>query len=89
LCNDLPELFTTSRGLTQADTLPSQLMKTALEVIRDSAVEKRSTIYLYFKSTQILAHAEDIDIIYTSERALKEAFIKTAKEAQKNGPSNK
>jgi hypothetical protein len=49
-------------------------MKIALEVIRDSAVEKRGT-----KSTQILACADDIDIIYTSVRAVKEAFIKTDK----------
>jgi len=59
-------------------------LKIALEnVIRDSAVEKRGTIY--FESTQILAYADDIDIIYTSKRAVKESFINTDKEAQKMG----
>jgi hypothetical protein len=66
-------------------------MKNALKVIRDSAVEKRGTIY--FKATQILAHAgyinitythaDDIDITYTSKRAVKGAFIKTDKKKQK------
>jgi len=82
LCNDLSEPFTTYRGLTEVDRLACQLMNIALEVIRDSAVEKRGTIYS--KSTRILAYADDIDIIYTStsERAVKEAFIKTDREAQ-------
>jgi hypothetical protein len=82
--NDLSEQFTTYRGLTQADALACQLLKIALEnVIRDSSVEKRGTIY--FESTQILAYSGDIDILYTFERAVKEAFINTDKEAQKMG----
>jgi uncharacterized protein YbaR (Trm112 family) len=79
----LSEPFTTYRGLTQADTLACPLTKNALKVIRDSAAEKRGTIY--FKATQILAYAVDIDITYTSKRAVKGAIIKTDKEAQKMG----
>jgi sorting nexin-29 len=52
-------------------------------VIRDSGIERRGIIY--YKSVQVLAYAEDLDIIGRSERDVKEAFIKLNNEAQKMG----
>jgi len=49
------------------------LLNNALEmVLRDSGVEKKGTIY--YKSTQILTHADNLDIIGKSRKAAKEAF---------------
>jgi sorting nexin-29 len=49
------------------------LFNIALEkAVRASGIEKRGTIY--HKSVQILAYADDIDIIGRTERAVREDF---------------
>ena len=54
--------FATTKGLRQEDGLACLLFILALErAIRDSRVETTGTIF--YKSTQILAYADDIDII--------------------------
>jgi sorting nexin-29 len=50
-------------------------------VIRDAGIERRGIIYN--KSVQVLAYADDLDVIGRSERDVKEAFIKLNNEAQK------
>jgi hypothetical protein len=81
---DLSDPFITERGLRQGDTLACLLFNIALEkVVRDSGIERRGTIY--HKSVQVLAYADDLDIIGRSERAVREAFTKSDKEAQLMG----
>ena len=54
--------FATTKGLRQGDGLACLLFNLALErAIRDSRVETTGTIF--YRSTQILAYADDIDII--------------------------
>jgi hypothetical protein len=43
-------------------------------VIRDSGIERRGAIY--YESVQVFAYADDLDIIWSSGRGVKEAFIK-------------
>jgi hypothetical protein len=77
---DLSDPFITERGLRQGDTLACLLFNIALEkVIRDSGIERRGAIYHI--SVQVLAYADDLDIIGRSERAVREAFTKFDKEA--------
>ena len=69
----LSEPFITERGLRQGDSLACLLFNLALEkCIRDSGLNRRGT--LWGRSLQLLAYADDIDIIGRSERAVKEAF---------------
>lgn len=71
--NHFSEPFTTERGLRQGDSLACLLFNLALEkCIRDSGLARRGT--LWNRSLQLLAYADDIDIIGRSERAVKEAF---------------
>jgi hypothetical protein len=57
------------------------LFNIALEkAVRDAGIEKRGTIY--HKSVQVLASADDIDIIGRTTRAVKETFLKLEKAAQ-------
>jgi hypothetical protein len=81
---DLSDPFIIERGLRQGDTLACLLFNIALEkVIRDSGIERRGATY--HKSVQVLAYADDLDIIGRSERAIREAFTKLDKEAQLMG----
>jgi sorting nexin-29 len=69
-------------GLRQGDALACLLFNIALEkVIRDANINTRGTIF--FKSVQILAYADDIDIIARTETAMKEAFTNLEKAAKK------
>jgi sorting nexin-29 len=80
----LSEPLLTQRGLRQGDTLACLLFNIALDkMIRDLGIERRGTIY--YKSVQVLAYANDLDIIGRSETDVKEAFIKLNNEAQKMG----
>jgi len=60
-------------GVRQGDALTCLLFNIALEkVIRDAAVNVRGTIF--YKSVQILAYPDDIDIIGRTRSAMIEAF---------------
>jgi sorting nexin-29 len=81
ICSPFRTIFHTKRIKIRecAGSLASNI---ALEkVIRDSGVERQGTIY--YKSVQVLAYADDLDIIGRSERDVKEAFLKLNNEAQK------
>jgi hypothetical protein len=70
---ELSAPFITERRLRQGDTLACLLLNTEFEkVIRDSGIERRGTIY--HKSVQVLAYADDLDIIGRSERDVRVAF---------------
>ncbi|GFV67993.1 reverse transcriptase domain-containing protein [Trichonephila clavipes] len=60
-------------GLRQGDSLACLLLNLVLEkCIRDSGLDRSGT--LWNRSLQLLAYADDIDIIGRSEKAVKEAF---------------
>jgi hypothetical protein len=67
--------------LRQGDALACMLFNITLEkAVRDAGIEKRGKIY--HKSVQVLAYADDIDIIGRTTRAVKETFLKLEKAAQ-------
>ncbi|GFT64672.1 reverse transcriptase domain-containing protein [Trichonephila clavipes] len=69
----LSEHFTTERGLRQGDSLACLLFNLILEkCIRDSGLDRSGT--LWNRSLQLLAYADEIDIIRESEKAVKEDF---------------
>ncbi|GBM36204.1 hypothetical protein AVEN_97571-1 [Araneus ventricosus] len=71
--NHLSESFTAERGLRQGDSLACLLFNLTLKkCIRVSGLDRKGT--LWNRSLQLLAYADDIDIIGRSERAVKEAF---------------
>jgi sorting nexin-29 len=60
--------------LRQGDSLGCLLFNITLQkVIRDSGIQTRGTIF--YKSIQILAYADDIDMIGRSESDIKKAYI--------------
>jgi sorting nexin-29 len=60
-------------GVRQGDALACLLFIIALEkVIRDAAVNTRGTVF--YKSVQILAYADDIDITGRTQAVMIEAF---------------
>lgn len=80
----MTEEFATHKGLWQGDALSCLLFNLALEkVIRESEIDTRGTIFN--KSIQLLAYADDIDIIGRSERVVREAFSKLEIAAKKMG----
>jgi hypothetical protein len=73
LQSELSKPLNTINGLIQSDSLACLLFNIALEkVIRDSGIQTRSTIF--YKSIQILAYADDIDIIGRSESDIKKVY---------------
>lgn len=71
-------------GIRQGDGLACILFNLALEgAIRRSGVNTRDTILS--KSTQLLAYADDIDIVSRSVEDLKESFIKIGRTAREIG----
>jgi hypothetical protein len=76
----LLEPITVKNGVRQGDALACLLFNIALEkVIRDAAVNIRGTIF--YKSVQILAYADDMDIIGRTRAAMIEAFASLEKAA--------
>jgi len=68
----------------QGDTLACFLFSIALEkVIQDSGIQTRGTIF--FKTIQILAYADDIDLMACTTPGLNEAFINLGKSARNTG----
>jgi hypothetical protein len=80
----LSDTFETEIGLRQGDGISTMLFNIALEgTIRRSGVVRSGTIFT--KSVQLLAFADDIDIIGSSVNAVKEAFLDLEKEANRVG----
>jgi sorting nexin-29 len=80
--NLLSDPIKTSSGVRQGDSLACLLFNIALEkVIRESGVNTRGTIF--YNSVQILAYANDINIIARTQGAMKEAFISIEKAGKK------
>lgn len=78
--------FGVENGLRQGDALACMLFNIALEkAIRDSGINTSGTIY--HKSVQVLAYADDIDIIGRSSEDVKNSFILLERAAKKMGLS--
>ena len=72
--NELSESFHMWNGLRQGDAVACILFNMALEkIIREANINQRGNIF--YKSVQILAYADDIDIISSSQKSLQEAII--------------
>ena len=70
--NELSVNFHIGKGLRQGDALACSLFNIALEkIILEANINQRGNIF--YKSVQILAYADDIDIISRSPKSLQEA----------------
>jgi len=70
--------------MKQCDALACLLFNIALEkVIRDMGIQTRGTIF--FKTVQILAYANDIDLMACTTLGLNEAFLNLEKSARNMG----
>lgn len=80
--SNLSDPFETKDGLRQGDGLAQLLFNFILEyAMRNARIEMNGTIYN--KSCQILAYADDIDLITRTENSLKENFV-AIEQASKN-----
>ena len=80
----LSEPISTTCGVRQGNTLTCLLFNIALEkVIRDSGIQTRGTTF--FKTVQILAYADDIDLMARTILGLNEAFLCLEKSARNMG----
>jgi hypothetical protein len=80
----LSESLNVKNGLRQSDALACLLFNIALEkVVHESNIQTRGTIFL--KTTQILAYADDIDIMSCTMMGLNESFISFEKSACQMG----
>jgi sorting nexin-29 len=72
--NKLSESFHIQNGLRQGDALACILLNIALgKIILDTNINQCGNIF--YKSVQILAYADDIDIISISPKSLQEATV--------------
>ena len=79
--NRLSAPINIKNGIWQGDALACLLFNVALEkVVRDAALNIRGTIF--YKSIQIIAYADDIDIIGRTQSAMIEAFNSLEKAAK-------
>jgi hypothetical protein len=82
--NDCSESFETRQGLRQGDVLSTLVFNVVLEVIvRRTNLQTTGTIYN--KETQLLAYADDLDIVGRSQTAVRDACLALKKEAAKVG----
>ena len=82
--NSCSEYFETRQGLRQGDVLSQLLFNVVLEIIvRRAKLQTNGTIFN--KLTQILAYADDIDIIGRSQVAVRDAYLVLEREANKVG----
>jgi len=82
--SDLSDSMTTKKGLRQDDSLACLLFNLAMEkVVRNAGIQTNGTIF--YKSVQLLAYADDTDIIARSQTALKEAFLSLERAAGEMG----
>jgi len=80
----LSEPISTTCGVRQGDALACLLLNITLEkVMRDSGIQTRRTIF--FKTVQILAYADDIDLMARTIPGLSEAFLNLEKSARNMG----
>jgi Reverse transcriptase (RNA-dependent DNA polymerase) len=70
------------QGLRQGDVLSTLLFNVVLEIIeRRTKLQTNGTIF--YRQTQILAYADDIDIIGRSQAAVRDAYLALEREANK------
>ena len=82
--NDLSETFNTDRGFRQGDPLSCDLFNFIMEgILRKAGVHRNGTIF--YKGVQLLAYADDIDIIGRTKRDVTAAFAAIEKESAKVG----
>jgi len=80
----LSEPISTTRGVRQGDALACLLFNIALQkVIWDLGIQTRGTIF--FKTVQILAYADDIDLMIRTIPELNETFLNLEKSARNIG----
>jgi hypothetical protein len=78
------ESFETRQGLRQGDVLSTLFFHVVLEVIvRRANLQAIGTIYT--KESQLLAYADGIDIVGTSQSAVRDAYLALEIEAAKVG----
>jgi hypothetical protein len=82
--NDCSESFETRQGLRQGDVLSTLLFNVVPEVIV-RRVNLQTTGTIYNKETQLLAYADDIDIVSRSQSAVRVAYVTLEKDATKVG----
>jgi hypothetical protein len=82
--NDYSESFETRQGLRQGDVLSTLLFNVVLEVIVRQA-DLQTTGTIHNKETQLLAYADDIDIVGRSQSAVRNAYLALEGEAAKVG----
>jgi hypothetical protein len=82
--NDCSESFETRQGLKQENVLSTLLFNVVLEVIvRRANLQTTGTIYN--QETQLLACADDIDIVGKSQAAVRDAYLALERKATKVG----
>ena len=82
--NELSESFHIQNRLRERDALACILLYIALEkIICDANINQRGNIF--YKSMQILAYADDIDIISRTPKSLQEATIALDRAARRMG----
>jgi hypothetical protein len=79
--NDCSESFETRQGLRQGDVLSTLLFNVVLEVILRRA-NLQTIGKIYNKETQLLAYADDIDIVGRSQSAVRDAYLALEEEGR-------
>jgi hypothetical protein len=82
--NECSESFETRQGLRQGVVLSTLLFNVVLEVIVQRA-NLQTTGTIYNNETQLLAYADDIDIVGRSQSAVRDAYLALEKEGAKVG----
>jgi hypothetical protein len=82
--NDCSESFETRQGLRLGDVLRTLLFNVFLVVILRTA-NLQTTGTIYNKETQLIAYADDIDIVGRSQSAVRDAYLALERESAKVG----
>jgi hypothetical protein len=82
--NVCSESFETRQGLRQGDVLSTLIFNVVLGFIVRRA-NPQTTYTIYNKETQLLAYADDIDIVGRSQSAVRNAYLALEREAAKVG----